>query len=102
MTDTCEWCGDPCPAWSAMCEKCAEPLGGLPERPTVKLKDGERARALFDDGTWREIPKETFERATNIFEVVSNPEIPLTSPDEARCYHGNVKSDCIECNCPER
>ena len=27
----CEWCGRLCPAWSAMCRKCAAPLGGLPE-----------------------------------------------------------------------
>lgn len=31
MLNTCEWCGAPCPSWSAMCETCAAPLGGLPD-----------------------------------------------------------------------
>jgi len=44
MADSCEWCGGPCPAWSAMCETCAAPLGGLPDPPKIDgyliLEDG--------------------------------------------------------------
>jgi len=43
--DACEWCGKPCPAWSAMCEACAAPLGGLPWKLAPKEKD---AMALTD------------------------------------------------------
>jgi len=41
---TCEWCGKAAPSWSAMCEDCAAPLGGLPkslapEEVPVALRD---------------------------------------------------------------
>ena len=55
MMDTCEWCGESCPAWSAQCEKCAG--GSLPQPKivgTIRLEEpfpeGTRFRVHIDNG----------------------------------------------------